>query len=112
MTMKRLQMLFTLLDRERKRRDDARAAVQAALRNVEAQAQQAHGLTGYRVEYCAKWATQFQTAATIEILRSYHGFLARLDQAVAQQQQVVAHAQRQAELARQKLVEREIRVAT
>jgi flagellar FliJ protein len=110
--MKRLQMLFTLLEREKKRRDDARAAVQAALRNVEAQAQQAHGLTGYRLEYCAKWSAKFQTAATIEILRSYHGFLARLDQAIAQQQQVVVHAERQAELARQKLVEREIRVAT
>ncbi|HEX7686742.1 MAG TPA: flagellar export protein FliJ [Burkholderiaceae bacterium] len=110
--MKRLQMLFTLLDREQKRRDDARAVVQGALRNVEAQQQQADGLASYRVEYCAKWSAKFQTAATIEILRSYHGFLARLDQAVAQQQQVVAHAQRQAELARQKLVEREIRVAT
>jgi flagellar FliJ protein len=110
--MKRLQMLFTLLDRERKRRDEARAVLQGALRHAEAQAQQADGLAGYRVEYCAKWSTNFQKPASMEILRSYHGFLARLDQAITQQQQVVAHAKRQAELARLRLVDQEIRVAT
>jgi len=110
--MKRLQMLFTLLEREQKRRDDARVALQAAVRAAEAQAQQADGLASYRGEYCAKWSANFQKAASMEILRSYHGFLSRLDQAIAQQAQVVAHAQRQVEAAREKLVEREIRLAT
>ncbi len=48
----------------------------------------------------------------MEILRSYHGFLSRLDQAITQQQSVVEHAQRMVEAQRQRLVEREIRVAT
>jgi flagellar FliJ protein len=110
--MNRMALLQTLLERERKRRDEAMAGVRAAVQNAQAQQQQADGLTTYRTEYCQKWATQFQQAAQIEILRSYHGFLARLDQAITQQQAVVTHAQRGVDAARQRLVEREIRVAT
>ena len=43
--MKRLQMLQVLLEREQKRRDDARAALQSTQRQAEAQRQQADGLT-------------------------------------------------------------------
>lgn len=110
--MKRLALLRTLLEREQKRRDDQMAVVRNAAANAEAQQQQADGLTVYRTEYCQKWSAQFQRAATIEILRSYHGFLSRLDQAITQQQSVVEHAFRMVEVQRQRLVEREIRVAT
>ncbi len=110
--MKRLALLRTLLEREQKRRDEQMAQVRNAVANVEAQQQQADGLTTYRSEYCQKWSTQFQQAAQMEILRSYHGFLSRLDQAIGQQQSVVEHAQRMVEVQRQRLVEREVRVAT
>jgi len=110
--MKRLALLRTLLEREQKRRDEQMAAVRNAVANAQAQQQQADGLTGYRSEYCRKWAAQFQQAAQMEILRSYHGFLARLDQAIGQQKAVVEHAHRMVEAQRQRLVEREIRVAT
>jgi len=110
--MKRLALLRTLLEREQKRRDEQMAQVRCAVANVQAQQQQVDGLTGYRTEYCQKWSAQFRQAATIEILRSYHGFLSRLDQAITQQQAVVEHAQRMVEAHRQRLVEREIRVAT
>ena len=110
--MKRLALLQTLLEREKKRRDEQMAQVRNAVANVEAQQQQADSLIGYRSEYCQKWSTQFQQAAQIEILRSYHGFLARLDQAISQQQSVVEHASRMVDAQRQRLVEREIRVAT
>jgi flagellar FliJ protein len=86
--------------------------VRNAVANVEAQQQQADGLTGYRTEYCQKWSAQFRQAAQMEILRSYHGFLSRLDQAITQQQSVLEHAHRMVEAQRQRLVEREIRVAT
>jgi flagellar FliJ protein len=88
------------------------AAVRNAVANAEAQQQQADGLAGYRTEYCQKWSAQFRQAAQMEILRSYQGFLSRLDQAIAQQASVVEHAQRMVEAQRQRLVEREIRVAT
>ena len=110
--MKRLALLRTLLEREQKRRDEQMAHVRSAAANAEAQQQQADGLTGYRAEYCQKWSAQFQQAAQMEILRSYHGFLSRLDQAITQQKSVVEHAQRMVEAQRQRLVEREIRVAT
>ena len=110
--MKRLALLHTLLERERKRRDEQMAQVRNAVANVEAQQQQADSLTVYRGEYCQKWSAQFQQSAQIEILRSYHGFLSRLDQAIAQQQSVLEHAHRMVEAQRQRLVEREIRVAT
>lgn len=110
--MKRLALLRTLLEREQTRRDEQMANVRTAVANAEAQQQQADGLGGYRTEYCRKWSAQFQQAATIEILRSYQGFLSRLDQAIAQQQSVLEHAHRMVEAHRQRLVEREIRVKT
>ncbi len=110
--MKRLALLKTLLEREQKRRDEQMATVRNALANAEAQQQQADGLAGYRAEYCAKWSAQFQQSGTIEILRSYHGFLSRLDQAISQQQSVVEHAHRMVQAQRDRLVEREIRVKT
>ena len=110
--MKRLALLKTLLEREQKRRDEQMAAVRNAVANAEAQQQQADSLTGYRSEYCQKWSAQFQQAAQMEILRSYHGFLSRLDQAITQQKSVVEHAHRMVAAQRQRLVEREIRVAT
>ena len=110
--MKRLALLKTLLEREQKRRDEQLAQVRNAVANTEAQRQQGEGLTTYRSEYCQKWSAQFQQAATMEILRSYHGFLSRLEQAITQQTSVIEHAQRMVEAHRQKLVEREIRVAT
>ena len=110
--MKRLALLRTLLEREQKRRDEQMAAVRNAAANAEAQQQQADSLTVYRSEYCQKWSAQFQQAAQMEILRSYHGFLSRLDQAITQQKSVVEHAHRMVAAQRQRLVEREIRVAT
>jgi flagellar protein FliJ len=110
--MKRLQLLQVLLEREQKRRDEAQANLRAANANLDAQKQQADGLTTYRVEYVAKWKASFQQSAQMEILRSYHGFLSRLDQAITHQQGVIAHAQRGVDAARQRLLEREIRVAT
>ena len=110
--MKRLALLRTLLEREQKRRDEQMAAVRNAAANAEAQQQQADSLTVYRSEYCQKWSAQFQQAAQMEILRSYHGFLSRLDQAITQQKSVVEHAHRMVAAQRHRLVEREIRVAT
>lgn len=110
--MKRLQTLRLLLEKEQGLRDEAIAAVRAAHQQLEAQKAQADGLAGYRVEYVAKWAGRFRQGSSMEILRAYHGFMERLDQAIGQQQAVVAHAQRGVDAARTRLVEREIRVKT
>lgn len=110
--MKRLQTLQLLLEKEQERRDEAQAALRAAVAQLDAQRQQGEGLNGYRAEYVAKWKAKFQQGTSMEIVRAYHGFNARLDQAITQQQAVVAHAERGVAAARERLVEREIRVAT
>jgi flagellar FliJ protein len=110
--MKRLQLLGLLLEREQGRRDDAREVLRTALGNEEAQRAQLEGLINYRAEYCARWTAQFAQRATMDILRCYQAFTGRLDQAISQQQGVVRSAQSGVENARQRLVEREIRVAT
>jgi len=108
----RIETLRLLLEKEQGRRDEAQAALRAAHAHLEAQKSQGDGLGQYRVEYVAKWSAKFQQGASMEIVRSYHGFMGRLDQAITQQQAVVAHAQRGVEAARERLVEREIRVKT
>jgi len=110
--MKRLQTLQLLLEKEQRKRDEAQAVVRAAYANLEAQRTQGEGLANYRVDYCAKWSAKFQQGSSMEILRSYHGFMSRLDQAITQQQAVTAHAQRGVDAAKERLLEREIRVAT
>ena len=110
--MKRLQLLQMLLERECKRRDEVQSILRSAHANLDAQRQQADGLKTYRSEYCAKWSANFQLAAQMESLRRYHGCLARLDQAITQQANVVAHAQRAVDAAKQRLLEKEIRVKT
>ena len=110
--MKRLQLLGLLLEREQGRRDEAQEAVRAAARAAEAARTQLEGLTTYRSEYCTRWSAQFSRSSTIEILRCYQAFIGRLDQAIGQQEGVVRSTQAGVEIARKRLVEREIRLAT
>ena len=91
--MKRLQTLLLLLEKEQGLRDEAQAGVRAAVRQSEAAQQQLDSLCGYRTEYQQRWSAQFTRGATMEIVRCYHGFVARLDQAIAQQQGSVRMAQ-------------------
>ena len=111
--MKRLQTLQLLLEKEQRKRDEAQVVVRNAYANLDQQKAQGEG----------SWRpTASSTAAEVggevpawgssmEILRSYHGFMARLDQAITQQA-VIAHAQRGVDGAKERLLEREIRVAT
>jgi flagellar FliJ protein len=110
--MKRLQLLQLLLEKEQGLRDAAQAGMLAAVRQADAAQVQLDGLAVYRTEYHKRWSAQFAQGAAMDIVRCYHGFIARLDQAIAQQQGSVRMAQAGVEIARKRLVEREIRVAT
>jgi flagellar FliJ protein len=110
--MNQLESLDLLLEREQRRRDDARTAVLRAVRSEEAAREQLDGLTTYRTDYCQRWSAQFSRAATMEIVRCYQAFVTRLDQAISQQQGMVRSAQVGIENARKRLVEREVRLAT
>jgi flagellar FliJ protein len=88
--MDRIKILGTLLEREQQRRDDAARECQALERQARAAQGQVQSLQDYRVEYQQRWSGQFQQSAPIEILRCYHGFVGRLDQAINAQQGVAA----------------------
>jgi flagellar protein FliJ len=110
--MERIDLLQTLLEREKDKRDAALAEWRAACAQAEAARQQADSLVAYRAEYQARWRAQFSRSATIEVLRCYQGFIERLEQAVQMQQGVLAQATGRADAARDRLRHRETKVAT
>lgn len=110
--MNRIALLRLLEDRERQKRDEALMQWQEAQRQAEAARGQAQSLESYRSEYQQRWSGQFRQAAPIEIIRCYHGFVDRLDQAIGSQAQSVAAMDERARQAREKLKHREIKLAT
>ncbi len=110
--MDRMKILHTLLEREERRRDEALTELRAAERQADAAHEQADSLVTYRGEYRMRWAAQFAKSAPIEIVRCYHGFVARLDQAIAAQQGSVLQMEQRVKMARERLHYREVKVAT
>lgn len=110
--MDRIAILHTLLERETQRRDTAIAEWRDAERQALAAREQAEGLVAYRGEYRKRWQAQFAKSAQIEILHCYQGFVDRLEHAIGAQQGVVDQAAGREEAARQRLKQREIKVAT
>ena len=78
-----METLHTLLEQAEQQRNIALAAFnQSRVRRDEARTQ-ARDLETYRDDYSARWNGQFQRGAALEVLRSYHQFAARLQQAHA-----------------------------
>jgi flagellar FliJ protein len=109
--MNRMNLLVTLMEREIQRRDAAAIELRDAQQALEQARQQGQALLGYRDEYHQRWQAQFQQRATMDILRCYHGFVERLDQAIVSQQGSVEAAVRREAAARDRLRQRETRVA-
>jgi flagellar protein FliJ len=110
--MDRIDLLHTLLEREKEKRDAALMEWRDAEANNRAAREQADSLFAYRSEYRARWQAQFATRAAIEILHCYQGFALRLEQAIGAQQGVVDQAAQRAQAARERLKHRELKVAT
>jgi flagellar FliJ protein len=109
--MNRMNILVTLMEREVQRRDAAVIEMRDAQNALQQARQQGQALLGYRDEYRQRWQAQFQQRATMEILRCYHGFVERLDQAISSQQGSTEAAERREVAARARLCQRETRVA-
>jgi flagellar FliJ protein len=104
--------LQTLSEHAGATRDKALAVHRHALAaHQSAQAQQDQ-LVDYRREYAQRFGSQFQRGGAIELLQCYQGFMARLDDAVAQQGRVVAQAEARAADAKSALLAAELRVAS
>ena len=110
--MNDLQPLMALLGQTESERDSALASHQRARSAHQAAVAQASQLVEYRREYEQRWGERFSSAGHIELVQSYHGFMARLTQAVDHQQRVADQASGQLDRAGSALVEQEMRVAS
>lgn len=106
------QALAVLLERETTERDNLISALQQVQARAQAARQQAEQLHAYRDDYHRRWASQFRTAGTMDIVRCYQDFSQRLEEAIAQQARVATHAETQVQRARESLTAQEIRVAS
>ncbi len=109
--MTALQPLHTLLEQIGIERDAALATHQRLLLAQRGAQQQAEQLTAYRREYAQRFGGQFQRAGAVELMQCYQGFMARLDEAVVQQQHIATQATSRTDAARAELVQAEQRVA-
>jgi flagellar FliJ protein len=107
-----MDTLRTLLEHEEQLRDEAMAAFRLAQKNSATAQEQAVSLVNYRLEYQQRWAAQFAQGGAIEIVRCYHGFVERLEQAVTQAQGTARMLEGQVARLRERLQAREVRVAT
>ena len=110
--MDRMQILQTLIEREQRRRDEALRDLREAERQAQAAQQQVQSLLDYRAQYRARWSEQFAKSAPIEIVRCYHGFVERLEQAILTQRMAAAQADGRQLGAQQGLRLRELKLAT
>lgn len=104
--------LMALLGQAERERDTAVALLQKASEHFAAAQSQADQLVAYRGEYEARAREQFSKNSSVSILQCYQGFSSRLTQAIEQQQQIAAHAERKVEQAREDLRDQEMRVAS
>jgi flagellar FliJ protein len=110
--MNPLQPLMALLAQTERERDAVWADAQRTAQAYQAAQAQAEQLLTYRREYEQRWGAQFKSEGRMELVHCYRGFVARLSQAVDQQQGIALHAQAQMERARDTLREQEVRVAS
>jgi flagellar FliJ protein len=78
--------LQTLLQHAEQQRDEGLAALAGAEDFAARMAAQTQQLLAYRDDYRQRHPARDGRSATIELLRSHEGFMQRLDQAIAQQQ--------------------------
>jgi flagellar protein FliJ len=106
------QSLLTLLQEAERQRDASMAAMlqaEDAGRRLRAQQLQ---LQEYHADYAARAPGKGGRSAPIDVLRSHHVFMQRLDQALAQQQGLIDAADENLTRRRQHLVVQETRVAS
>lgn len=103
--------LAALVAQSERQRDLAVAGRQKAQQDSDAAAAKAEELHLYRREYEARWSAQFCREGQIELVRCYHGFMARLTQALEHQQRVAAAAASQLASAIATVRECELQVA-
>ncbi|MCY7316950.1 MAG: flagellar export protein FliJ [Rubrivivax sp.] len=106
------QPLQTLIEHAERERDAALAGVLQADENLRRLQTQQQQLQAYQADYASRAPALGGHSATIAQLRAHHAFMQRLQQALLQQQGVVAQAEGQLRQRREQLLACEIRLAS
>ena len=106
------QALHTLLEHAERQRNDALALLLQAEEAARRLQQQALQVLAYRDEYRQRQPGLGGHSVTIDVLRSHHDFMQRLEQAVTQQQGQTAQAETRVSTRRAALLALETRVAS
>jgi flagellar FliJ protein len=104
-------VLELLLEQAERARDAAEAEFQRADASARQAAAQLDQLDRYRRDYDDRWGAASGRSGGIAQLQGLHGFMQRLEQALAQQRRQCETADRRAAGAREALLARELRVA-
>jgi flagellar FliJ protein len=107
-----LDALKLLQDRAQQERDRAASELRQSEDRLQRTRLMAGQLGDYRLEYMQRWSTRFGRGGAIEIVHCYQSFMQRLEEALAQQQQQVEAGERGVALARQRLLQAELRAAS
>ena len=106
-----ISSLVVAVDVARRRRDDAGLVLAQVLRRQESAQGQFEQLRSYATETEMRWSVSAQSSVAPQIVSHYYQFIERLEQTIGLQQGVIADLDRQYQLAKQVLVDAELRVA-
>ena len=107
------QPLLTLLAHVERERDAAMAEAKRVELEHRKALRQAEQLLGYRRDYEQRWSSQFGGGGGgIDIVQCYHGFVARLGQAIEAQERVTMLAAQRLERAQEAWQQQEMRAAS
>lgn len=104
--------LLLAIDLATSRRDESLAALQRAEHSQAFAQDQMNQLQQYAQETEARWMQGAQVSTSPEMLHHHYQFMARLNQAIALQEGVLASHRQQVEAARQQLMQAEFRLAS
>ena len=106
--VKSLELAIEVAKRRRDQADQAQMQLRRALQQAQGQLDQLHS---YGADTEARWATAVARTVSAELMAHQGHFMERLRHAVGLQQGVTADLKQQVELARQRCVQEEVRLA-
>lgn len=109
--MSDFRSLMLAIEVATRKRDAADQALMQARRAVQFAQGQMDQLENYAADTEARWSTANATTVSAELMQHHHHFLERLRHAIGLQNDVLADLQRQVEVARQRCVQEEVRLA-
>lgn len=109
--MSALKALQTAMELGERQRDDAARAVALAHQNQQAAQNQQDQLEAYARETEAKWLRRAQVTAAPEVMQHHYQFMAKLQQAIQFQTNVIRNHVNHVEQLRQGLIQVEQRLA-